>query len=133
VGVTVMKRATALRYAREISQQLHQCHGVIDTALHEFNDVIVHRVSVFGSTAKGSEAPNDLDLMVEFSYGEKNAGARLLDRTAKRNYGYWLSESASDAMVHWFRKGRKMVSVHSPAWDATEPDVMREIYPEWKL
>lgn len=61
----LLKLATALRYANEISRRVREVNGLLATPLCGHEAVRISRVWVFGSTIKGSLAPNDLDLLID--------------------------------------------------------------------
>jgi len=60
-----LKRKTALRYALTIHRRLKELSGLIGTPECSSSAYRVRRAWVFGSTAKGSENPRDLDVLVD--------------------------------------------------------------------
>ena len=60
-----MKRKLAFRYAFEVARRVHGVNGILATPLCDREAVRFKRIWVFGSTVKGGEAPNDLDLLIE--------------------------------------------------------------------
>ena len=67
-----MKLETALRHAAEIARRLESVNGLIPTPRGEREFYLVKKAWVFGSTIKGSDAPNDLGGLL---FAER-AGAR---------------------------------------------------------
>lgn len=109
-----MKRTTALRYADEIAARVRRVNGLLATPLCDREAVRICRVWVFGSTVKGSAAPNDLDLLIESkpvgrarSWKQGKLSRRYLSR-----FGVRRAISASDEAYKWLTKGMKKVSRH---------------------
>lgn len=130
-----MKSETALHYAAEIARRLEFVNGLIPTprGCHEF--YLVKKAWVFGSTIKGSDTPNDLDVLL---FAE-TAGARQqwqivgFEPFHYRSYGIRsIRHTASEAKM-WLRKGMKMVSIHDTESEATIFDKKVEIYPRFLL
>ena len=109
-----MKRTTALRYADEIAARVRSVNGLLSTPLANREAVRISRVWVFGSTVKGSPAPNDLDLLIETkAVGRVRTWKQgKLDRRAVRSFGVRRAISASDEAYKWLTKGMKKVSRH---------------------
>ena len=87
---------------------------------------------MFGSTVKGSQCPNDLDLLIDL----ERAGKRLNWRQAKydrryfRSYGgIKVAPSAELQALAWLSKGMKKVSRHPLHMEEVEIDVKVMIYP----
>ena len=69
-----MKRETALRYAKELSEKMKECNGVIQTPGTSREAVKILKLWVFGSTVRGSQTPNNLDLLIHWEeMGEKKS------------------------------------------------------------
>lgn len=60
-----MKRSTAIKTALEIAERVKKCSGVIGTPECEFTAFRIKRMWLFGSTAKGYENPNDVDILID--------------------------------------------------------------------
>lgn len=109
-----MKRTTALRYADEIAARVRSVNGLLATPLANREAVRISRVWVFGSTVKGSQAPNDLDLLIE----SKEVGRvrtwkqGKLDRRFLHMFRTRRAISARDEAYKWLTKGMKKVSRH---------------------
>lgn len=130
-----MKRGTALRYAREIARRLHEVNGLLATPVCSHEAVRINRVWVFGSTAKGSDAPNDLDVMIEL----RMAGRRRTWRQSRvdleylRRHGVRCAPQSRDYFLKWLTKGMRGVSRHCTDMDCVELDVKTLIYPRYDL
>lgn len=127
-----MKRATALRYANEVARRVHSVNGLLATPHCSREAARISRIWVFGSTVKGSERPNDLDLLIEINgvglfRGVKN-GAKL-DKTCFRSYGIRSGLDATDYALKWLTKGMKMVSRHTTNNEGAKLDVKVLLYP----
>jgi hypothetical protein len=109
-----MKLATALRYADEIAARLRRVNGLIATPLCDWEAVRIRRAWIFGSTVKGSQTPNDLDVLLDLR--EVGLPRRWrngkLDKRALRSYGYWRAINSTDEALKWISKGMKKVSRH---------------------
>jgi len=126
-----MRREIALRYADKIAQRLHSVNGILATPMCGSEAVRFRRVWVFGSTAKGSESPNDLDLLIEADEcGRRRSWKQTkYDKEARRRYGYLEPVSATDEALKWLTKGMKKVSRHIAATEKVEIDVKILLYP----
>ncbi len=60
-----MKRSTAIKRALEIADRVKKCNGIIGTPECEFTAFRIKRMWLFGSTAKGYENPNDVDILID--------------------------------------------------------------------
>lgn len=126
-----MKLATALRYANEVSRRVRAVNGLLATPLCNHEAVRISRVWVFGSTIKGSQTPNDLDLMIEMrEVGRRfNAQQTRVDRAYLRAHGLRFAPRAEFDALKWLTKGMRNVSRHTRDYEATEIDKMVMIYP----
>ena len=127
-----MKRATALRYAGEITARLCRVNGLLATPLCGREAVKFKRVWIFGSTVKGSEAPNDLDVLIEcMEVGRLRTWRQgRLDKRVLRAHGNRRAINARDEAYKWLSKGMKKVSRHSAAAEAgLDLGLMVMIYP----
>jgi hypothetical protein len=110
-----MRRALALQYANEVARRLHSVNGILATPMCDSDAVRFKRVWVFGSTVKGSQAPNDLDLLIEAEpcgrhYSWKQA---KMDKWQLRQYGFRLPVRSTWEAFKWLTKGMRKVSRHS--------------------
>ena len=131
-----MKRETALRYAREIARRLHEVNGLLATPVCNYEAVRVRRVWVFGSTAKGAENPNDLDVMIELDcmVGRHRTWQQsTIDKDARRRFGVRVARGNRAVFLKWLTKGMRGVSRHCRDLDAVELDVQTLIYPRYDL
>ena len=131
-----MKRETALRYAREIARRLHEVNGLLATPVCNYEAVRVSRVWVFGSTAKGSENPNDLDVMIELRcmVGRHRTWRQsTIDKDARRRHGIRVARDNRDVFLKWLTKGMRGVSRHCRDTDCVKLDVQTLIYPRYDL
>lgn len=130
-----MKIDTALRHAAEIARRLDSVNGLIPTPRGSREFYLVKKAWVFGSTIKGSDTPNDLDVLL---FAE-TAGARQswqivgLDPAYFRSYGIWQPRRSDSEARMWLRKGMKMISIHDTVSEATIFDKKVEIYPRFLL
>lgn len=110
-----MRKQTALRYASEIAARLRGVNGLLATPLCQKEAVRIRRAWVFGSTVKGSEAPNDLDLLLDFRpVGRyRNWRQGKLDRRHARAFGVRLAIDSEHEALKWLTKGMRKVSRHS--------------------
>jgi hypothetical protein len=124
-----MKRQTALRNVGKVSSKLRQLGGIIGTPECSHPAVRVKRAWVFGSTVKGKQEPNDVDILVELeevgraqSHEREDDGYRRsnIERrysTAQKSKGYaycgvtWPKSATAEA-TRFLRAGMKKVSVH---------------------
>ena len=128
-----MKRATALRYCKEINRRLREVNGRVPTPRGEFAFMNVEEVWVFGSTAKGSEQPRDVDILIKFG---DEVGARQSVEEVGFDPAYYRScwiksarSSRSEALM-WLTTGMRGVSRHCADSEAVPIDVKVKIFPE---
>ena len=132
---TEMKIETALRYAAEITRRLESVNGLIPTPRGGSEFYLVKKAWVFGSTIKGSDVPNDLDVLL---FAE-NAGARQtwqivgFDPVYYKAHRLRRTRRTDNEALMWLRKGMKMVSLHDTEGDETIFDKKVEIYPRFLL
>ncbi|MEJ7805450.1 MAG: hypothetical protein WKG03_05965 [Telluria sp.] len=126
-----MKLATALRYASEVARRVQAVNGLLATPLCNYEAVRIRRIWVFGSTVKGSQAPNDLDLLIDlavagrrYSHAQTRACKRQL-----RSYGVRSAPDARDDALKWLTKGMRMVSRHCLDNECAVIDTKVLIYP----
>ena len=110
-----MKRATALKHAEEISRRIRSVNGILATPNCTFPALRIRRAWVFGSTVKGSDAPNDLDILLDITVAGKyrrwKRGMKLNKRYA-RSYGVLLCPDSETYALMWLTNGMKKVSRH---------------------
>jgi predicted nucleotidyltransferase len=130
-----MKLATANKYAREVARRLHSVNGLLATPLCNSEAARISRVWVFGSTVKGSQNPNDLDLLIEIRPVGRRFKAKQArpDRALLRRMGVRLAPSSVEYGLKWLTKGMKMVSRHRTDVETAELDVKVLIYPRWEM
>lgn len=130
-----MKLATAQRYAQEVARRVHAVNGLLATPLCRHEAVRIKRIWVFGSTVKGSQNPNDLDLLIDLHPVGRTRRAieTKVDRRLLRDHGVRLAPSSEAYALMWLTKGMKMVSRHTTRSECTEFDVKVLIYPRCEM
>lgn len=130
-----MKRSTALRYSVEIARRVHAINGLLATPLCGHEAVRISRVWVFGSTAKGALAPNDLDLLIELRECGRRRTAKhtRTDKRLYRDHGLRLAPSAREDCLKWLTRGMRMVSRHCADTEFAVIDVKKMIYPKYEM
>jgi hypothetical protein len=98
---------------------------------------------VFGSTAKGSDSPNDLDVIIDYEYiGNKrkmyrsDGGVNKQLRYNKeylRRYGILIPVCSLDAAITELRKNMKKISIHEMSVDGELAVPRIQIYPQFNL
>lgn len=127
-----MKLELAERYVQKIVDRCKSVNGILATPLCDNEAIRIHQVWVFGSVVKGSQDPNDLDVMVRWSYGGRYRPYEQgkLDRQRLRAYGMWAALSAEKEMFKWLSKGMRKVSRHDYEREkGLDIDVLVMIYP----
>ena len=130
-----MKRSSAFRYSEEIARRVHAVNGLLATPLCGPEAVRISRVWVFGSAAKGSQSPNDLDVLIEL----RPCGRRrrwengAIDRDLRRRMGIKVAQCSPPYTLKWLTKGMKMVSRHTTFSETAELDVKKLIYPRYEM
>lgn len=109
-----MKLAVALRYAEEVRRRIKSVNGLYATPLCQRECVSIRAVWVFGSTVKGSQEPNDLDILIDCrEVGRvKNWKQSSLDKRYLRNHGLRFPPGSTNDLLKWLTKGMKKVSRH---------------------
>lgn len=113
-----MKLKTALKNAFLIADRVKAVNGLIATPLCEFPGMKIRRMWVFGSTVKGSQNPNDLDLLIEMKETAKGRGwwenknLVRLDKRAARRYGFRNPICSTHEVMVWLTKGTQKTSRH---------------------
>jgi predicted nucleotidyltransferase len=126
-----LKRAVAIRYANEVARRLHSVNGVLATPVCGSEAVRFKRVWVFGSTVKGSETPNDLDLLIDVELCGRQYSWRQtrLDKRELRTYGFRVAPDSIDYALKWLTRGMRKVSRHVARWEVAPIDVRVLLYP----
>jgi predicted nucleotidyltransferase len=114
-----LTRKKAFEYCKTINKRLNQLDGVFVGNDTDFKYLLVHKVWVFGSTAKGSKNPNDLDILYDYN---------VLN----------IAREYSDEILYQFlvflTEGMRQVCLHDYIVDnAIAGDHKIEIYPKFKL
>jgi hypothetical protein len=127
----LLNLATALRYAHEVSRRVREVNGLLATPLCGDEAVRISRVWVFGSTIKGSLAPNDLDLLIDLrEVGRRfTAEQTRVDRVRLRAHGLWLAPPARSEALKWITKNMRNVSRHCRDSEFAVIDKLVMIYP----
>jgi predicted nucleotidyltransferase len=126
-----MRRELALQYAIEVARRVHHINGLLATPLCNYEAVRIKRIWVFGSVAKGSETPNDLDLLIEAEYCGRRRNWRQgkINKQYLRSYGYKDAIDARHEAMKWLTKGMRKVSRHLKDAEAVPIDVKVLLYP----
>lgn len=130
-----MKLETAQRYAAEVAKRVRGVNGVLATPLCDSEAVRIRRIYVFGSTVKGSQHPNDLDLLIDIDECGRRFGweqARV-DKRYYRSCGIRCAPSSVEYALKWLTRGMKKVSRHVARAEGIKIDVKVEIYPRMRL
>jgi hypothetical protein len=125
-----MQRKTAIKNAMTVTSRLRKCCGLIGTSGATTDCMKVRRAWIFGSTAKGSEAPNDLDVLLEcYSVGKwRPKQARML----RGRDGARYKMSGFRVLSNYLSAGMKMIRIHSYDIDGGFGDIPQTkimIYP----
>lgn len=131
-----MKRSTAIKNINTIIRRVKSVNGLLGTPKHRYDFVKIKRVWLFGSTAKGSTNPNDIDIFVEIinvgpHFSASKHTDRFFDKKFFRCEGVKLLSESSTYAIKWLRSGMKMVSIHRVGDDLIfdELDVKIMLYP----
>lgn len=84
-----MKIDLAERYVQRIVDRCKSVNGLLATPLCDVEAVRIHQVWIFGSTVKGLQEPNDLDVMISYDLvGRRRSWKQgKLDLRAYRSWG----------------------------------------------
>lgn len=129
-----MKRSSALKNIKKMVDKVRMVNGILSTPLHDSHFVKVKRMWLFGSVAKGSDEPNDIDIFVELA-GEVNS--INLPRVYRGKYAHFLKHKrrygglkldkqsaqwknlrvaapprSSETFIKWLRKDMRKISIH---------------------
>lgn len=130
-----MRLQLALRYAAEVARRVHAINGLLATPVCDAEAVRIRRIYVFGSTVKGSQNPNDLDLLIDL---QRCGRHRTWEQTKKdkeyyRRHGIKVAPCAEIEALKWLTKGMRNVSRHIASREAIPIDTKVEIYPRWLI
>lgn len=130
-----MKLETCHRYAREIARRVHSVNGLLATPLCNREAARIHAIWVFGSTVKGSQNPNDLDILIDLRpVGRRRSWKQgSLDRRAFRNHGFRRAPCSCEYALKWLTRGMRKVSRHTTYSEYANLDVKVMIYPRWDM
>lgn len=130
-----MKLETAIRYCHEIHRRLVEVKGIIPTPFAQYEGMRVKKVWVFGSTIKGSQTPNDLDILIHWEHhGKRRSWTEVgYNKAYYRAHGLRVPIDSGHEARKWLTKGMKNVSRHDTESEATIFDVKVQIYPNFKL
>jgi predicted nucleotidyltransferase len=106
-----VKYETAIGYAHLIAARLRAVNGLIPTPRASFEYLRVRRAWVFGSTVRGKDRPNDLDIMLDVAF----CGRQLRRMRFRRNESFihrTLFSTFEDG-ARWLRRGMRNVSMHT--------------------
>lgn len=127
-----MKRKTAITNLNKIIEKLHSINGIYCAPLCDNEFVKVKRAWVFGSVAKGSENPNDLDIFIEIYWTPRceqprrksqrkmfrNSGQRMKLHGGFKADKSTLRHSVPSAVnelsefTKWLKRGTAKTSIH---------------------
>jgi predicted nucleotidyltransferase len=126
-----MKIETAIRHANEVARRVREVNGLLATPLCRHEAVRIRRIWVFGSTVKGSNTPNDLDLLIDIEEAGRifTAKQTKIDKQYFRRYSMRRAPCTINEALKWLTKGMKMVSRHTLRNEAADIDVKVLIYP----
>jgi predicted nucleotidyltransferase len=124
-----VKRTTALLHVETIAERLRQTGGIFGTPGTLREAVRVRRAWLFGSVAKGSPMPGDVDIMLDIEAVGRlyRRGQAPLDR--RTICGLRFPRDSRNEFLRWLRRDMKMVSLHCRDTDDVKLDVMVMIYP----
>jgi predicted nucleotidyltransferase len=127
-----MKRDLALRRLQRIIDRINAVNGVFETPDARYPAVRLINVWLFGSLLKGSETPNDIDLLFEYEeLGElrtlKETG--VYDKDYYRTYGMKCTIDTWKAFGQQLRKNIPMVRMHKLMVDGSVAYPRALIYP----
>lgn len=128
-----LTRTRAAAYAAEIAGRLHRFNGIIGTPNCSHEAIVVRRAWVFGSFAKGSDTPNDLDVLIDCAPAGRYQAWKPGRKIGGRLLGVPRMAEAENEFLKWLTQGMRQVSRHIYSHEATEFDLKLMIYPRWEL
>lgn len=130
-----MKRELAFKMAKTISERIRSVNGLLGTPDAGRPAVRIKRAWVFGSTVKGKECPNDLDVLLDLdAVGDYNSRNSRLEKSRSIWAGFPID--AEREAHKYLRSGLKMVRFHHVRIDGTFGDIQSTkvlIYPRFDL
>jgi len=124
-----MKRSTALKHVEKIIDRLNKANGRFETPNSSFEYFIVEKAFLFGSVAKGSLNPSDVDILIK--------GKSPIGDDNKFHSGHCLAGKFSEIKAYQIlRKGMRMIRFHDYSHDGNFADIPQTkvlIYPENKF
>ncbi len=128
-----MRRETAMSHVRRIAQHLKRINGILATPNTQYPAAVIRRAWVFGSTAKGSPEPADVDILLDMrAVGERTLQKRGLpfDKNAWKCWRVKIVPETIPAAVEALRENMRNVSFHLLAEDAAlQLGPLQMIYP----
>lgn len=131
-----MKRKTAINNIVKIQERIKKSGGIISTPECSHKALIILGAWVFGSTAKGSDSPNDVDILIKYKLYSHNDSNQKNLRTNKS--GFWKGFPICSQLEAFkgLTKHLKMVRLHqyqldNHIGDINETKIM--IYPRCDL
>lgn len=115
-----MKRSTALKNVKQLSDRLIKSKGALYNVRKERNPYLIINAYVFGSIVKGKENPNDIDILIEQKYDKDSP-----------NYGLYIFR-VIESCLQRLKKGMHGVRFHDVSIDGEFGDIKKTkvmIYP----
>jgi len=123
-----------LKYSVEIARRVKSVNGLLATPLCEYEAVRISRVWVFGSTAKGSDSPNDLDVLIELKpCGRRRKYSECRPNKVAARSGYEWPVASEHECLKWLTKGMRLVSRHLTRDEGAKFDIQKMIYPRYEM
>jgi len=125
-----LSRIKAFKYAKTIHERLKSIDGVFLGIDSDFRYKIVTNVWVFGSMAKGSQNPNDLDILENYVL----LSSRLkLFRSWRNDRWINIKNQIDNQFSKFIKDGLNQISLHDMDDNCLVKDHKIEIYPKFKL
>lgn len=139
-----MKNETAIRNANKLAKRIKLLTGIIMTPEGKHEYIRIRRAWIFGSTIKGKENPNDVDILVEYhrrgrlKYTNKHRNEKRIqncktDKNYLRKYGSTVGLDSYHIALKYLTRNMKMIRIHDFRFDHryAKPRIM--IYPHNRL
>ncbi len=127
-----MKRELAIRRLQKVIDRINAVNGVFETPSARYPAARIVNVWLFGSLLKGSETPNDIDLLFEYEeLGELRTLAQtgVYDKDYYRSYGMKCTIDTWKVFGRELRKNIPMVRMHKLMVDGSVAYPRALIYP----